>query len=331
VSRLPANLAQAVARSLSSNASGAPAGEIGAQILATKDGYASLRWVPSLRAGAIPACQTGKNATTAFGLRVPMIDTSSIMNRTFVAHVEHHPVLDSTQSRARELAEAKGAKGVPLPALVLADRQTAGRGRADNRWWTGDASLAFSLLIDPEQFGLPRRAVPRLSLAIGVALVDAIAPRLDEQPLGLHWPNDVYVGPRKLAGILVEVLPDGQHIIGIGLNSNNRACDAPTALGDTLTTLLDLTGRPHDHTELLLSIMENVEAALRQLGEPVETLGRRFDLLCLQRGEMLTVYQGCRALAGRCAGIAPDGALLLDTEDGRLQITSGTLRKAGGW
>jgi len=98
-----------------------------------------------------------------------------------------------------------------------------------------------------------------------------------------------------------------------------------------LTTLLDLTGRPHDHTELLLSIMENIEAVLRQLGEPVETLGRRFDLLCLQRGDALTVYQGSQTATGRCAGIAPDGALLLDTEDGRLQVTSGTLRQADNW
>src|SRR5262249_8172462 len=128
-----------------------------------------------------------------------------------------------------------------------------------------------------------------------------------------------------------EVLPDGRHIIGVGLNSNNRACDAPTALADTLTTLLDLTGQPHNHTELLISIMENVEAALRQLAEPLETLGQRFDLLCLQRGEMLTVYQGSQTIIGRCAGIAPDGALLLDTEDARLQITSGTLRKADNW
>jgi len=256
-----------------------------------------------------------------------MIDTRWIVERTFVAHVEHYPVLESTQTRARELAEANAAS----PALVVADRQTAGRGRADNRWWTGEGSLAFSLLIDPEQFGFPPRAVPRLSLAVGVAIVDAVAPRLAGHPLGLHWPNDVYVGSRKLAGILVEVLPDGQHIIGVGLNSNNRASDAPTALAETLTTLLDLTGQPHDHTDLLLSTMENIEAALRQLAEPLETLGQRFDLLCLQRGELLTVYQGCRVLAGRCAGIAPDGALLLDTEDGQLQITSGTLRKADNW
>ncbi len=256
-----------------------------------------------------------------------MVDIESLVASSFLAHAEHHEVLDSTQTRARALAEA----GVELPALVVADRQTAGRGRGNNRWWTGEGSLAFSLLVDPEQFGFPRRAVPRLSLAAGVAIVDAVAPRLSDQPLGLHWPNDVYVGRGKLSGILVEVLPDGRHIIGAGVNTNNTVADAPEVLRESIATLLDLTGQTHDHAELLLVILENMEAVISQLNEPVETLGSRFDLLCRQRGEMLTVYQGEQTITGRCAGIAPDGALLLDTAEGRKAVLSGTLKQKGDW
>ncbi len=182
------------------------------------------------------------------------------------------PVLDSTQFRARALAEAGRVSA--SPALVVADRQTAGRGRGNNRWWTGEGSLAFSLLVDPQQFGFPPRVVPRLSLAAGVAVIDAIAPRLSGQSLGLHWPNDVYVGRGKLAGILVEVLPDGRHIIGIGLNSNNTAADAPPEIRESIATLADLTGRAHDHTDLLVALLENLEATLVQLGEPVGTARR---------------------------------------------------------
>jgi BirA family biotin operon repressor/biotin-[acetyl-CoA-carboxylase] ligase len=191
--------------------------------------------------------------------------------------------------------------------------------------------LAFSLVIDPEQFGLPRKAVPRLSLAAGVAIVDSVAPRLDGHSLGLHWPNDVYVGRGKLAGILVEVLPGGQHIVGVGLNTNSTMAEAPTALQQSMATLRDLTGRLHDHTELLLALMKNFEAAFVQLGQPLETLGERFNLLCAQRGEVLTVYQGEQSITGRCAGIATDGSLLLDTPDGRRAVQSGTLKKIGDW
>ncbi|HEY2759501.1 MAG TPA: biotin--[acetyl-CoA-carboxylase] ligase [Pirellulales bacterium] len=255
-----------------------------------------------------------------------MIDLDTLLENPWIAHAEHHHVLESTQIRSRELANQIDGQRIKLPTLIVADRQTAGRGRGANQWWTGDGSLALSLLIDPQQFGFPCRAVPRLSLAVGVALVDALAPQLVEHQLGLHWPNDLYVGPRKLAGILVEVLPNGLHIIGIGLNSNNSAANAPPELRHSVATLLDLTGKSHDHTDLLLAILENIEAALHQLQEPVETLGGRFDLLCRQHGQTLTVYQGDRATTGRCGGIASDGALILDTPAGRQSFYSGTLQ-----
>src|SRR5690349_8754461 len=111
-----------------------------------------------------------------------MIDTAFLLANSFLAHAEHHELLDSTQTRARQLVE-RGE--IQLPALIVADRQSAGRGRGSNRWWTGEGSLAFSLVVDPEQFGFPRKAVPRLSLAAGVAIVDSVAPRLDGHPIGL--------------------------------------------------------------------------------------------------------------------------------------------------
>jgi BirA family transcriptional regulator, biotin operon repressor / biotin---[acetyl-CoA-carboxylase] ligase len=261
-------------------------------------------------------------------VKFQMIDIDTLLAGSFVRHVEHYDSVDSTQIRARALADRSETL---LPALVVADLQTAGRGRGSNRWWTGAGSLAFSLLIDPQQFGLPRQAVPRLSLAVGVAVIDAVAPWLAEHPLGLHWPNDVFVGSGKLAGILVEVLPDSRHIIGIGLNSNNSVAEAPPELRASIATLLDLTGRNVDHTELLLALMENLEAALSHLAGNTEMLGERFDLLCRQRGEILTVYQGEQSIAGRCAGIAPDGALLLETPAGQRAIYSGTLKQKGDW
>lgn len=239
------------------------------------------------------------------------------------ARVEHYEVLSSTQDRARQCAgEAAGA----LPLLVVADRQLAGRGRQGNSWWTGAGSLAFSLLFDPAQFGCPRRPAPRLSLAVGAAIVDAVAPRAPNHGVGLHWPNDVYVGEGKLAGVLVEVLPDGRHIVGIGLNSNNSAVDAPERLGREVATLRDLTGRMHDPTELLVDLLDCLAVRLRQLAADDPALGQSFDTLCLQHDRSLTLYLGDRTVTGRCAGIASDGALLLDTSDGRQAFYAGTLR-----
>jgi BirA family transcriptional regulator, biotin operon repressor / biotin---[acetyl-CoA-carboxylase] ligase len=251
------------------------------------------------------------------------LSVSRILAASFVARVEHYAALPSTQDRAREAAANPFET---LPLLILADEQTAGRGREGNSWWTGVGNLAFSLLFDPMAFGCPRRAVPSMSLAVSVAIIEAIAPRAAGHRIGLHWPNDVFAAERKLAGVLVEVLPDGRHILGVGLNTNGRAADAPAELQPRLTTLLDLAGSPQDHTELLLKLLTRLDDCLRQLGTDPDSLGTRYNDHCLQRGKTLTLYQGDRAIAGRCLGIAPDGGLILETSGGPQVFHSGTLQ-----
>jgi BirA family biotin operon repressor/biotin-[acetyl-CoA-carboxylase] ligase len=282
-------------------------------------------------------------ATKLEGNMHSRLDASRLLAAGFVARVEHYAVLDSTQQRAREAAANPFE---PLPLLVAADRQSAGRGRGDNSWWTGEGNLALSLLFDPAQLGCPR-GLPSMSLAASVAIIDAVASLWDGFPkpsssdaspeqssriprLGLHWPNDVFVADRKLGGVLVEAIPDGLHILGVGLNTNGRATDAPVELQPYLTTLLDLTGRQVDHTELTLALMDRLVACLSQLGADPQSLGRRFNDLCLQHGRTLTLYQGDRATTGRCLGIAPDGGLLLETTSGQQSFHSGTLQPSRG-
>jgi BirA family biotin operon repressor/biotin-[acetyl-CoA-carboxylase] ligase len=251
------------------------------------------------------------------------LDPAQLIANTWVDAVEHHRELGSTQERARAAA---ADLPVERSLLVVADRQSAGRGRGANTWWTGEGSLAFSLLFDPARFELPRRAVPQISLTAAVALIDAINPMVVGHELGLHWPNDVYVAGRKLAGVLVDVLSDGRHILGMGVNTNSALADAPAELRDSIATLHWLTGRLVDHGELLPAFVDAFAVALRMLAESPAQLGHRFNELCLQHGQTLTVRNGIERTTGRCAGIAADGALLLDTEQGRRAFYSGTLR-----
>jgi BirA family biotin operon repressor/biotin-[acetyl-CoA-carboxylase] ligase len=250
-------------------------------------------------------------------------DTSALRCNSWIDLVEHHLELGSTQDRARAAA---AELPVERSLLVVADRQTSGRGRGTNRWWTGEGSLAFSIVFDPARFELARRAVPQVSLTAAVALIDALSPSIGEHAIGLHWPNDVFVAGRKLAGILVDVLPDGRHIVGIGVNTNNSHVDAPAELQESVATLYWLTGRLTTHSELLAVFLDQIAIALRMLAQTPEQLGARFNTLCLQHGELLTVRSGDERTTGRCAGIALDGALLLDTEQGRRAFYSGTLR-----
>ena len=250
------------------------------------------------------------------------IDVDRLLADSFLAAVEHHPTLDSTQDRA-QAAAAAGARG---PLLIVADQQTAGRGRGANRWWTGEGSLAFSLLFDPALWGLSTPGVPMRSLAAGVAVVAAVTPRLYPHHVGLHWPNDVYVGGQKLAGILIDLLADGRHVVGIGLNVNNSLSAAPADVRQRATSMFDLTGMRHDRTSLLVDLLAELAAVFQQSAAEPAAFGARFQDLCLQVGRPLVIETGGIATAGHCLGIADDGALLLETARGREKFYSGVLR-----
>lgn len=245
-------------------------------------------------------------------------------NLLWLRHVEWHELLGSTQDHARELV---AAGTLPVPLLIGAESQTGGRGRGKHRWWTGPGALAMSLVIDPTEFSTENGSPlpPQLALAVGVAVCHAVRGFLPHETIGLHWPNDVYVGQRKLAGILTEALSPRRVIIGIGLNSNNTLADAPAELRATAVTLRDLLQAPVDAEALLVTLLTELHAALRLLYEQPAELGREFDALALQRGQMLLLRQGDQHHAGRCLGIAVNGGLQLETEAGLKTFYSGTL------
>jgi len=249
-------------------------------------------------------------------------DIERLLREGCLSHVEHHDSLTSTNDRAREIARDAPAEHM---ALVLADEQTAGRGRGANRWWTGPGSLAFSLVFDPAAQAIRREHFPIISLATAVAIADAVRAIVPPGQLGLHWPNDVFASGRKLAGILVEVLADGKHVLGVGLNVNNHAADAPAELRDKTTSLADLSGRDHSRTDVLLELLARLWPNLGQLAAGAAEIARRADRACLQHGRSLVIQTGDRRVAGTCIGIADDGALVLQTDRGQEKFYSGVL------
>ena len=124
---------------------------------------------------------------------------------------------------------------------------------------------------------------------------------------------------------MTEALSTRRVIIGIGLNTNNTLDDAPTELRATAVTMRDLRHAPIDADSFLITLLSELHAALRLLYEQPAEIGREFDALALQRGQMLLLRQGEQHHAGRCLGIAQDGGLLLETEAGLRTFYSGTL------
>lgn len=153
-----------------------------------------------------------------------------------------------------------------LPFLVLAETQTAGRGRGSNTWWSGSGCLAMSLGWNLLDKGIDRNELPQFSPMIAAAVIQAIKNTCDfdwKDILSIHQPNDIYANGKKLGGILLESPSPKFAVIGIGLNVNNRIADIPPEFSAALRerqvdSLIDTTGNETDLSELAAEIVKNV-------------------------------------------------------------------------
>jgi BirA family transcriptional regulator, biotin operon repressor / biotin---[acetyl-CoA-carboxylase] ligase len=203
----------------------------------------------------------------------------------------HHRVTDSTNERARALAAA----GAPHGTLVTAGEQTAGRGRQGREWLAepGDALLLSFVL---------READPPLPLSAAVALCDALP--VDAE---IKWPNDIWIDRRKVAGILVEARPqEGWAVLGVGVNVHRAP---PIA---HVTSLEGAIG-----VEPLLARL--VSALDRWLSRPLPEVLAAWRSRDALLGRPVRWQNG----SGKGAGLDDAGALLVDTDSGRVALDAG--------
>ena len=239
-----------------------------------------------------------------------------------LARVEHLHEIPSTMDVARQLAADATAV---LPLAVVADRQTRGRGRRGAGWWQPPGSLAVSLVVEASRYTTSRPPAT-WSLAAGVALAESIRQLVPGVAAGVHWPNDVEVSGRKLAGILVEMAGGGRAIFGIGVNTTGSATEAPAALEHRVATLPDLTGRALARERLLGVFVPRLLSLLGETSRDPGVLVERYRPLCSLVGTVVTVHRDDgRRLVGVCHGIDADGALVLDTAAGMVHLVSGSL------
>ena len=262
------------------------------------------------------------------------IDPHVLESLAGVFTFEHLAEVETTMDRARALA---ADPPTPLPALVVADRQVRGRGRRGARWWQPDGALVASLVLDAGVVaGSPIR--PAWSLACGVALAAAIGSVEPGLAPRVRWPNDIEIEGGKLAGILVETVPDGRVIFGFGVNTTGSAAAAPAGIGRRIATVPDLIGRPLPRENVLVAFVPRLVRLLAGMAVDDGLLAARYRPLCALTGQDVTVYRGLGAgvagdtVHGPCLGIDRSGALVLDTVVGRLHVESGSLSDpAAAW
>jgi len=221
---------------------------------------------------------------------------------------------DSTNARLLVRAEAGAGSGT----VIAAERQTAGRGRMGREWISAPAdSLTFSLLW---RFA-PGTALGGLSLAVGVALAEALA-GLGISGVALKWPNDVLRGGGKLAGVLIELVPGAPQSAVIGIGINLRLPPAmPEALKSQATALdVDLP-----RSELLARLLVSLHGVLEEFaGGGFVALRSRWLRHCAHRERPVRVVSEFAVpVEGRCMGVDVDGALLVETAVCVQRILSG--------
>ncbi|MFM8414606.1 MAG: biotin--[acetyl-CoA-carboxylase] ligase [Planctomycetota bacterium] len=248
------------------------------------------------------------------------IDPAPLVGPGCLAAFEHLAEIESTMDRAREVAADPGAK---LPHAVVADRQLRGRGRRSAAWWQQPGSLAVSIVVPAVD--APAGPPPIWSLACGVAVAETIRVLEPAVAASVRWPNDVEVGGRKLAGILVETAGHGRAIFGIGINTTGSAALAPRAIARRVATLPDLAGRPLGRQPLLAELLPRLFTLLADVARDPSLLADRYRPLCCLTGRLVRVHVAEQIHEGICGGIAPDGRLVVDTPAGRMHFVSGSL------
>jgi BirA family biotin operon repressor/biotin-[acetyl-CoA-carboxylase] ligase len=253
-------------------------------------------------------------------------DVERLLRDTFVAHIESHEEVASTNDLA--LARVADADP-PCPLLIVARRQTAGRGRGSNTWFAAGGALTFSLVLETEALALPQAAWPQASLVTGLAVYETVRELLPGEPVGLKWPNDVFLRQRKLCGVLVETSrgPKPRLIVGVGLNVNNPFDAAPSEVRRRAVSLSEVASQRFDLTDVLVGVLGAFARCYGDVASGDSDLPRRWAAACMLRGRRVTLKVGSRAIEGTCRGIDPEGALVVASPAGEERFFGGTVEQ----
>lgn len=253
-------------------------------------------------------------------MRRPSLEPAALAALAPDLVVEVLETTTSTNAVAAERARAGAAEGL----VVAAEHQTAGRGRLDRSWQSpARSSVIFSMVLRPT---VPTSSWPWLPLLTGYALGKAL--RAEGYDAGVKWPNDLLIGDKKIAGILLERIetPQGPAaVVGVGLNASLTEAELPVP---TATSLAIESGAEPDRTALLLTLLRALREAYDawQVGgdEATAHLRTSYAAACVTVGRDVRVeLPGGAALIGRAAGVDPGGRLIVTGPAGHTAVGAG--------
>lgn len=223
---------------------------------------------------------------------------------------------ESLPSTNTELAQ-RASEGAAEGLAIVADEQTAGRGRLQRTWSSPKgAGLYCSILLRPT---IPQNYWPLITfmaaLAVGDALREAVGVQTD-----IKWPNDLLSGERKICGILAESIdtPLGRAVIlGIGINLTENAY--PPELANVATSISEAMGQPPDREQILAALLDALSRWYSRF-EPGQIVDAWSNRSSYATGKLVQVRNGDDVWQGATCGVEPDGALRLRTSSGEIKL-----------
>jgi BirA family biotin operon repressor/biotin-[acetyl-CoA-carboxylase] ligase len=256
--------------------------------------------------------------------RLTALELRPLLNTHDLGQVIHaYGELSSTSDRAKELADEGASHG----EVVIAEAQTAGRGRRGRAWSSPPGrNLYFSVVLRPE---LPPMRAAELTLVASLAVCDAL--RQAGVAAGIKWPNDLLVAGRKIAGILTELAAEPDRVqwvvLGVGVNVNAGPDDFPAELRDDATSILIERGQPAPRALFAAACLTALEAWLDTHGEngfaPIREAWRQRSVTL---GRSVVVRADGREIRGTATDIDDRGALLVATAAGEERIIAGDVQ-----
>jgi len=287
------------------------------------------RWVQRLRELGVRAKghpRTGYYLEKVPDLLTPDMLKSRLKGCVFGKHIHHYLKTDSTNRVAMELGYANEPEGM----VVVAEEQTAGRGRAGRVWQSERGTGIYAtLLLRPK---ISPVQAPLLTMLAGLSARSAIQAQTG-LTIDLKWPNDLMLGSKKLGGILTEMHAEPSQVrhvvVGIGINANQDKF--PGELASIATSLRLSLGRSISRMELLVRLLREFESNYnRFLREGAASVTQRFEAVSsYARGKRVSVSSAAEIYSGVTAGLSPDGFLQVEREGGNIvTVIAGDVREA---
>ena len=277
-----------------------------------------VRWIDKLRQAGMEIrgeLFSGFRLVRLPDVMLPQLIRPRLHTHAFGRNIYHFYTVDSTNGFASRLLNHD--RRVPDGTVIIAESQTAGRGRLGRTWHSEpEAGLYFSLLFRPR---IPPSLAPLFTLAAAVAMHHAIE-RDTQIDVDIKWPNDLLTGGKKICGILSEIQAEVDRvktmIIGIGVNVNHQKL--PDDIAHRATSIRIASGRIQSRLEIFAEFLEDFEKLYREFERsgPAPIINQWTAHSSFAHGRHIEIDDGVRTIKGVTRGLNPLGALRVQTESG---------------